>query len=83
MDRPRDDWVSPRLSDEALEHFGELYVRCRLREAGVPFDRYLDSPEYYLQRYARGLWQTKAAPPKRRGLLRFFRLRTAEPSGTD
>jgi hypothetical protein len=75
--------MPPRLSDEALEHFGDLYVRCRLRDAGVPFDRYLDNPEYYLQKHARGLWQAKEAAPKRRRILRFFRLRAAEPSGMD
>ncbi len=83
MDRPRDEWSSLRLSDEELEHFGELFVRCRLREAGVPFEKYLENPEYYLQKYARGLWRTKPETPKRAGLFGFFRPRTSEPSSAD
>ena len=82
MDRPRDEWLSGRLSDEELEHFGELYVRCCLREAGVQFENYLENPEYYLNKHARDLWRAKPAPPKRRGLLRFFRLRIAGPSSS-
>jgi hypothetical protein len=83
MDRPCDEWLSPRLSDEALEYFGELFVRCHLREAGVPFEKYLESPEYYLQKHARDLWRTKPAARERRGLWRLFRLRPAEPSSAD
>lgn len=81
MDRSRDEWSSPRLSDEELEYFGELYVRCRLREAGVAFENYLENPEYYLQKHARGLWRGKPAPPQPSGLSRWFRLRPAEPVG--
>ena len=83
MDRPRDEWSSPRLSDEELEHFGELFVRCRLWEAGVPFEKYLENPEYYLNKHARELWRAKPPAPKRGGLSRLFRLRTTGPSTAD
>ncbi len=83
MDRPQDERSSPRLSDEALEYFGELFVRCRLREAGVPFGQYLENPEYYLQKHARDLWRTKPATPKRASLFRRFRPRETEPSSAD
>jgi hypothetical protein len=82
MDRPRDEWSSLRLSDEELEYFGELFVRCRLWEAGVPFEKYLENPEYYLNKHARDLWRAKPTAPERRGLFRLFRLRPAEPSSS-
>ena len=81
MDRPRDEWSSPRFSDEELDHFGELYVRCLLREAGVPFARYLENPEYYLQKHARGLWRGEPTVKRPAGLARLFRLRPSIPSG--
>jgi hypothetical protein len=81
MDGLRDERSSPRLSDEELEYFGELYVRCRISEAGLPFTRYLESPEFYLQKHARDIWRGKPRPAKPRGLARFFRMRTAEPTG--
>jgi hypothetical protein len=49
----------------------------------VPFEKYLESPEYYLQKHARDLWRTKPAARERRGLWRLFRLRPAEPSSAD
>ncbi len=83
MDRPRDEWSSPRLSDEELEYYGDLFVRCRLWEAGVPFEKYLENPEYYLNKHARDLWRPKAKAPERRGLSRLFRPRVVETSSAD
>ena len=83
MDRPRDEWSSPRLSDEELEYFGELFVRCCLWKAGVLFEMYLENPEYYLNKHARDRWRAKPPTPERRGLSRLFRLRAPEPSSAD
>lgn len=44
---------TPRLSDEELEYYGNLYIRCRIRGAGVDFESFLGNPEYYLQKHAR------------------------------
>jgi len=44
---------TPRLSDEELEYYGDLYIRCGIREAGVDFESFLGNPEYYLQKHAR------------------------------
>ncbi len=43
---------SPRLSDEELEYYADLYIAHEIREAGVEFENYLNNPEYYLQKYA-------------------------------
>jgi hypothetical protein len=71
--------LSPRLSDEELEYFGDLYVRCAIRQGGVDFETFLDNPEYYLQKYAKGHPATsrKDADKERKGLLSFLRLRQA------
>ena len=42
------------LSDEELEFYGDLYVRCAIRGAGVDFESFLSNPEYYLQKHAKG-----------------------------
>lgn len=83
MDCPRDERSSPRLSDEELEYFGDLYIRCGLRRVGLPFGMYLENPEYYLQKHARNRWRERPAARERRGLWRFFRLRAAGSSGPD
>jgi len=44
---------TPRLSDEELEYYGDLYIGCAIREAGVDFENFLSNPEYYLQKHAR------------------------------
>jgi hypothetical protein len=70
---------SPRLSDEELEYYGDLYIRCAIRQAAVDFETFLENPDYYLQKYAkghpaiRGRYATKA----RKGLLGYLRLRQA------
>lgn len=54
MANPRDLRPSLRLSDEELEYYGDLYIRCAIRDTGVDFETFLSNPEYYLQRHARG-----------------------------
>ncbi len=54
MASPRDLRPSLRLSDEELEYYGDLYVRCAIRDAGVDFETFLGNPEYYLRKHARG-----------------------------
>jgi hypothetical protein len=75
---------SPRLSDEELEYYGDLYVRCAIRDAGVEFESFLDNPEYYLQKYARGhpALSGRDGDGERKGFLRYLRFRheTRTPS---
>ncbi len=68
-------WLSQRLSDEELEYYGELYVRYAIRQAGVDFETYLDKPEYYLQKYAKGhvANSRRDGDKGRKGLLSFLR----------
>ncbi len=54
MTHPVNGCSSSRLSDEELDYYGDLYVRCRIREFGVDFESFLTNPEYYLLKYARG-----------------------------
>jgi len=70
---------SPRLSDEELEYYGDLYIRCAIRHAGVDFEGFLNNPEYYLQKYAKGhpALSGRDGDVRRKGLLRFLRLRPA------
>lgn len=44
---------TPRLSDEELEYYGDLYVRYEIRGAGVDFESFLSNPEYCLQKHVR------------------------------
>ncbi len=39
-----------RIADELLEYYAELFIRQRIREQGVTFERFLELPEAYLQR---------------------------------
>lgn len=68
-----------RLSDEELEFYGDLYVRCAIRGAGVDFETFLSNPEYYLQKHAKGHPAVAAlyGAGGRKGLLRYLRLRHA------
>ncbi len=70
-------WLSQRLSDEELEYYGQLYVRYTIRQAGVDFETFLDKPEYYIQKYAKGhaANSRKDGDKPRKGLLGFLRLR--------
>ncbi len=58
MTHPMNGWSSPRLSDEELDYYGDLYVRWRIRKCGVDFETFLNNPEYYLQKYAQGPWRS-------------------------
>jgi len=75
---------SARLSDEELEYYGDLFVRCVIRQAGVDFETFLDNPEYYLQKYAKGhpALRGRDGDARRKGLLSYLRLRhvTRTPS---
>ncbi len=84
MDRLPKERGTPRLSDEELEYYGELYVTYHIHEGGVEFEGFLTNPEYYLRKYSRGRWQGEdEGRQRRRGLLGFLRLRHASrtPSG--
>ena len=71
--------LSPHLSDEELEYYGDLYVHCTIRQAGVDFENFLDNPEYYLQKYAKGhpALSGRDGDAGRRSLLSYLRLRQA------
>jgi hypothetical protein len=77
MFRSQKSWLSLRLSDEELEYYGELYVRYAIRQAGVDFETFLDKPEYYLQKYAKGhpAYSRKDGDKARKGLFSFLRHR--------
>jgi hypothetical protein len=84
MGNPREGRLVPRLSDEELEYYGDLYLTRGIREAGVDFASYLSNPEYYLTRYGK----TDEVPDGRdddgraalRQLIR-FRSASRTPSG--
>jgi len=64
---------TPRLSDEELDYYGDLYVRCDIRDAGVDFEGFLNNPEYYLQKHTRRYQFTDDADRDgRRKLLRDY-----------
>ncbi len=74
----------PRLTDEELEYFGDLYISYQIHAVGVDFENFLIDPEYYLRKYAKGRWADEdERRRRRRGLLGFLRLRHASrtPSG--
>jgi hypothetical protein len=79
MTNSQNSWPLPRLSDEELEYYGDLYVRCAMREVGVDFESFLNNPEYYLQKHAQG--HPAAAGTngdgRRKGLRSHLRLRQA------
>ena len=70
---------SPRLSDEELEYYGDLYIRWGIRGAGVDFEGFLNNPEYYLQKHTSGRWRAggREGDDGRKGLLGYLRLRQA------
>jgi hypothetical protein len=70
---------SPRLSDEELEYYGDLYVRCAIRDAGVDFENFLNNPGYYLQKYAKDhpALSGRDGDARRKGLLSYLRPRHA------
>ncbi len=75
MVRTHDGRSSPRVSDEELEYYGDLYIQWAIREAGVDFEGFLNNPEYYLERHARGRWRT--GKEERKGLRSYLRIRQA------
>ena len=72
----------PRLSDEELEYYGDLYVLCAIRQAGVDFETFLSNPEYYLQKYAKGhpALSSRDGDARRKGFFSFLHLRQATRS---
>ena len=52
MAQSKNDRSSPRLSDEELDYYADLYIQYAIREAGVEFEGFLDNPEYYLRKHA-------------------------------
>ena len=77
MTRAQEKRRLQRLSDEELEYYGELYLVCGIREAGVEFEGFLSNPDYYLAKYPRRDGRRDGANngAARRGLLRFLGLR--------
>ena len=67
---------TPRLSDEELEYYGNLYIRCGIRGAGVDFESFLGYPEYYLQKHARECQPSDDADGngRRKSLREYLRL---------
>jgi hypothetical protein len=82
MPRSQEKRSSQRWSDEELDYYGELYLSRGMREAGVEFEGFLSNPEYYLVKYPRrdGRRDVGDNGTARRGLLRFFGLRSASHS---
>jgi hypothetical protein len=76
MASPQNAPQTPRLSDEELEYYGDLYIQCRIREAGVDFENFLGNPEYYLQKHARRYQSSGGADGngRRKSLREFLRL---------
>jgi hypothetical protein len=78
MGHSQEDRSVPRLSDEELEYYGDLYTSRCIREASVDFENFLSNPEYYLAKYGKGDGRGNGGGAKRaRGLLHFFRLWSA------
>ncbi len=77
MTQTHDGRSSPRLSDEELEYYGDLYIQWGIRQAGVDFESFLNNPEYYLQKHAQGRWRPggRNGDEGRRGLSSYLRLR--------
>ncbi len=76
MAHSHNSWSSPRLSDEELEYYGDLYIQWGVREAGVEFEGFLDDPEYYLDKHTHGRWRDggRNGDESRRGLRGYLRL---------
>jgi hypothetical protein len=79
MPNPQNPRSSLRPSDEELEYYGDLYVRCAIRGAGVDFEGFLNNPEYYLQKYAKGhpAISGRDGDVRRKGLRSYLRFRHA------
>jgi hypothetical protein len=79
MVHTHDGRSSPRVSDEELEYYGDLYIQWAIREAGVDFESFLNDPEYYLQTHARGRRRAggRNGEEERKGLRSYLRLRQA------
>jgi hypothetical protein len=79
MTNSQNSWPPPRLSDEELEYYGDLYVRCVIRQGGVDFETFLNNPEYYLRKHAKGhpAISGKDGDGRRKGLRSHLRLRQA------
>lgn len=77
MGRPQEKHASPRLSDEDLEYYGELYLHREIRAAGVEFEHFLANPEYYLAKYPERDARRDRDGGRRKGILQFLRLRPA------
>ena len=52
MAQPKNERSSPRMSDEELEYYADLYIQYAIREAGVEFEGFLNNPHYYLRKHA-------------------------------
>lgn len=84
MERLLDERSSARLTDEDLEHYGDLYVQSGLRAAGVPFEKYLENPEYFLLKHAREILRGRRTTDEGPGWLsRLFRSRMPDPASAD
>ena len=79
MERRQNDRSPDHLSDEELEYYGDLYVECHIKEAGLDFESFLGSPEHYLRMYAQGRWRAGRddGRKRRKGLLGYLGLRPA------
>lgn len=73
------------LSDEELEYYGNLYVRCAIHEAGVDFETFLSNPEYYLRKHAQGhpALSGRDGDGARKGLLRYLWFRQGSRNSTE
>jgi len=52
MAQSKNERSLPRLSDEELEYYADLYIHYAIRGAGVEFEGFLNNPEYYLRKHA-------------------------------
>jgi hypothetical protein len=75
MVHPQNGSSLPRLSDEELEYYGDLYLYHGIRESNVDFETFVSNPEYFLQKYARGQRRADGGKgQRRRGLREYLRL---------
>ena len=77
MRRLQEKHSSPRLSDEELDYFGELYLHREIRAAGVEFEHFLANPEYYLAKYPERDARRDGGGTPRKSILQFLGLRPA------
>lgn len=76
MAHHQNDRSSPRLSNEELEYYGNLYVEYKIRDVAVDFESFLYDPEYYLRKHGQGRWRANGgdASKARTGLRRYLRM---------